>query len=321
MPIIKSTYKPTFLFKNSHFNSAYKTLFFNKTVTYTRKRIETTDNDFIDLDFSLVGSETLVIAFHGLEGSSHSKYIVSAIKHLNKSNIDCVAINFRGCSGEDNNNVYSYNSGKTDDVEVVLNYILNNFNYKNIVLLGYSLGGNVTLKFMGETIVPTEIKGAITFSVPCDLKGSSYELAKWINTLYLKIFMKSLKQKAWLKLQKFPDAEISKLKIKNARTFKDFDNAVTAPVFEFKNAEEYWSKCSSKQFIPNIKKPTLLVNAVDDTFLSESCYPKKEASKNPNFYFESPKYGGHAGFNSTNFGEDLLWSENRIVGFIEDIIL
>ena len=103
--------------------------------------------------------------------------------------MDCVAINFRGCSGEENKKVYSYNSGKTDDVAVVIDYILNHYNYKNIILLGFSMGGNITLKYLGETgKIPSEVKGAIAVSAPCDLEGSSYALAKWYNRFYLNIF-------------------------------------------------------------------------------------------------------------------------------------
>ena len=321
MPIINSTYQPSILFKNNHFNTVYKTLFYKETISYSRKRIFTEDKDFIDLDFSINNSETLVIALHGLEGSSKSKYIVSAINFLNSNNIDCVAVNFRGCSGEDNNHPYSYNSGKTDDVSLIINYILKNYNYKNLVLLGYSMGGNISLKYMGETThFPKEIKGAVAISTPCDLEGSSNSLSGWHNKIYLKRFMKTLKEKALFKLDKFPNCGLDKTAILKAKNFDDFDNLVTAPLFGYKNAQDYWTQCSSKQFLNNITIPTLLVNALDDSFLSESCHPFNEAKNNTNFYFEVSKYGGHVGFNSSVFGEDLYWSENRILEFINLII-
>lgn len=321
MPIIKSTYQPPFLFKNNHLNTVYKTLFYKNNISYNRQRIFTPDNDFLDLDFSIVGSNTLVIAMHGLEGSSKSHYLVSAINYLNSQNIDCVALNFRGCSGEDNNQLYSYNSGKTDDLSVVLNYILEHYSYKNIILLGYSMGGNITLKYMGETNnIPSEVKGAVAISVPCDLEGSSNVLAKWYNTVYIQKFLKSLKKKTFIKLEKFPDNTIDKVAVLNAKTFEDFDNAVTAPLFQFKSAKDYWNKCSSKPFIHTITKPTLLINALDDSFLSESCYPIKEAKNHKYLTFEIPKYGGHVGFNTSYVKKDLLWCEKRISNYIEHII-
>ncbi|AMC10132.1 alpha/beta hydrolase [Lutibacter profundi] len=321
MPIIKSTYQPPFLFKNNHLNTVYKTLFYKNSISYNRQRIFTPDKDFLDLDFSIVGSNTLVIAMHGLEGSSKSHYLVSAIHYLNSQNIDCVALNFRGCSGEDNNQLYSYNSGKTDDLSVVLNYILEHYSYKNIILLGYSMGGNITLKYMGETNnIPSEVKGAVAISVPCDLEGSSNVLAKWYNTVYIQKFLKSLKKKTFIKLEKFPENTIDKVAVLNAKTFEDFDNAVTAPLFQFKSAKDYWNKCSSKPFIHAITKPTLLINAIDDSFLSESCYPIKEAKNHKYLTFEIPKYGGHVGFNTSYVKKDLLWSEKRISNYIEHII-
>lgn len=321
MPVITSSYKPPFLFKNHHFNTVYKTLFTSEVITYSRTRINTDDNDFLDLDFSIKNSDTLVIALHGLEGSSKSKYIISVINYLNLNNIDCVAVNFRGCSGEDNNHPFSYNSGKTDDVSLILNYIFTNYNYKNIVLLGYSMGGNIALKYMGETSkIPVNVKGAVAISVPCDLEGSSTVLSKWQNSIYLNRFMKTLKEKSLLKLDKFPNSGLNRETILQSKTFSDFDDAVTAPLFGYKNAKDYWTKCSSKQFLNGIQHPSLLINALDDSFLSESCYPFKEAKNNKNFIFEVSKYGGHVGFNSSVFGRDLMWSEKRILQFIEHII-
>ncbi|WP_299527184.1 alpha/beta fold hydrolase [uncultured Lutibacter sp.] len=321
MSLIKSTYKPQFLFKNAHFNTVYKTLFYKKKIDYQRKRISTPDTDFLDLDFSAVGSNTLVIAMHGLEGSSQSSYIISAINYLNYNKIDCVALNFRGCSGEDNNHLHSYNSGKTDDLEITINYILENYSYKNILLLGYSMGGNITLKYLGETnSIASEVKGAIAISVPCDLEGSSSALATWQNSIYMNRFLKTLKEKTVLKMVKFPENSIDKESVLRSNSFKDFDNAVTAPLFGYKNAEDYWAKCSSKQFIPTITIPTLLINALDDSFLSESCFPIQEAQNHSYLNLEMPKYGGHVGFNTSIFGKDLFWSEKRILDSIHHFI-
>lgn len=321
MPIITSSYNPPFLFKNNHFNTIYKTLFFKNKVQYSRKRITTPDHDFIDIDFSMVASDTIVIASHGLEGSSNSKYILSLVNQLNNYQIACAAINFRGCSGEDNKHLYSYNSGKTDDLKTAINYILNTYNFKNIILVGYSMGGNITLKYLGETSnIHSTVKGGIAISVPCDLEGLSNVLSKKENILYMQRFLRTLKKKSLAKILKFPKSGLKQEAIKNARNFTDFDNAVTAPLFGFKNAKDYWTQCSSKQYLPQIKLPTLIINALDDTFLSKSCFPYKEAKENYNLTLETPKYGGHVGFNTVVFGKDMHWSENRIRTFIQHII-
>lgn len=321
MPHISSTYTPSLLFKNAHINTIYKTLFYNNNINYERKRIKTPDEDFLDIDFSIVPSKTLVIALHGLEGSSNSTYIISLVNHLNQHQIACAAINFRGCSGENNKQAYSYNSGKTDDITTVLNFILENYTYKNIIIVGYSMGGNIALKYLGETTsIPSEIKCGIAISVPCDLEGSSNALAKWENTLYIKRFLKTLKKKSLEKAQQFPQCNLNVQSILNATNFAEFDNAVTAPLFGFKNAKDYWTQSSSKPLLPSIKHPALIINALDDTFLSKSCFPFEVANKHQSLYLETPKYGGHVGFNTSIPKKDLLWSENRIRSFIQHII-
>ena len=183
------------------------------------------------------------------------------------------------------------------------------------------MGGNITLKYLGENSNLNDlVKGAITISVPCDLEGSSNTLSRWNNFIYMNRFLKTLKEKTLLKLKRFPNSNIAKSEVLNAKSFKDFDNAVTAPLSNFKNAKDYWTKSSCKQFIPSINKPTLIINSLDDSFLSESCYPISEA-KNSNYVtLELPKYGGHVGFNSSYFGKDLLWSEKRILKFVNHII-
>lgn len=321
MPILKSNYNPFFLFKNRHFNTSYKTLFTNQSISYKRERIYTDDNDFLDLDFSLVNSNSLVILCHGLEGSSKSKYIVSACNYLNKQNLDCLAVNFRGCSGIDNNNIYSYHSGKTDDLNTIIKYVLSNYNFKNIVLLGYSMGGNIVLKYLGEQLkLSSSIKCGIAVSVPVDLESSSNELAKKHNRIYLNRFMKTLKLKALNKIEKFPDNSISKQAILSAKTFEDFDNALTAPLFGFKNARDYWTKSSSINYLPHINVPSLILNAKDDSFLAKNCFPVKTAELNKNITLEIPKYGGHVGFNLSIFQKYNFWSEKRIYEFIKHII-
>ena len=321
MSIISSSYIPPLIFKNAHINTVYKTLFYNNKIAYKRVRIHTPDEDFLDLDFSFTNSETLVIASHGLEGSSNSKYIVSLATYLKSVQIDCLAINFRGCSGEDNHQLYSYNSGKTDDLETVIQYVLNNYNYKNIILVGYSMGGNITLKYLGENKeIPKELKGACTISVPTDLEGSSNTLNHWQNTVYMQRFLRTLKKKGIHKYEKFPNSILNKQNILNAKNFTDFDDAFTAPLFGYKNAQDYWTKCSSKQYISSIKTPTLIINALDDTFLSKSCFPINECKNHKLVHLEMPNYGGHVGFNSSPLKKDVLWSENRVYQFINYFI-
>jgi hypothetical protein len=183
------------------------------------------------------------------------------------------------------------------------------------------MGGNITLKYLGErNSLPENLKAAIAISVPCDLEGSSNALATWNNTIYMQRFLKTLKEKALVKMAKFPNNLLNKDAILNATNFEDLDNAFTAPLFGFKNAKDYWTQSSSKPFLTSIKIPTLIINAKDDTFLSDSCYPIKEVTNNPHLFLEIPTYGGHVGFNTSFFEKNNLWSEIRISQFIQHII-
>ncbi len=322
MPLLETDFSPSLAFKNGHFNTIYRALFTKEQQQYTRKRITTWDADFIDLDFSTVDSKTVALLIHGLEGSSESKYILAASKALNKQKIDTVSFNLRGCSGEDNLLLTTYHSGKTEDVSFIINYLLDNYDYENILIIGYSLGGNLTLKYLGEyaTKLSEKIKGGITVSVPVDLASSSRELEFLKNRVYINEFLKTLRIKVLEKALKFPEFNIDKEKLFKAKSFKDFDELYTAPIFGFKNAKDYWAKASSKPYLSKIKKPTLLINAKDDPFLGDECYPIEEAKNSDYFHLEITKYGGHVGFVSSFIQKESNWLEERIIRFIKENI-
>jgi len=322
MPIIKSDFSPTLPFKNGHFNTMYRPLFTKDICSYTRKRITTWDADFIDLDFSFVGSKTLVLLIHGLEGSSKSRYIASTSNHLNKKGLDTVCFNLRSCSGEDNLLLSTYHSGKTEDVAFVIAHLLENYNYDNIVLVGFSLGGNLTLKYLGEyqEKLSPRIKGGIAISVPVDITSAEQEMDKIKNKLYVEIFFKTLKNKILEKAHKFPEYPLNKDKLFKATKFKHLEKLYTVPVFGFESPEDYWKKASSKPYLLKIDRPTLLVNAKDDTFLSSACYPTKAALQSKNFYLEITDYGGHCGFIQSFKTQENTWLEKRISSFISEKI-
>ena len=274
----------------------------------------------MDLDFSTVGSKTIVIALHGLEGSSKSKYIVSIANQLNKNNIDIVAVNFRGCSGEQNRVYSSYHSGRTEDLNAVIQYITDYYSYQKIILLGFSLGGNMALKYLGEHNhnLHKNITCALAISVPCDLASSSEALKHPRNFIYMKRFLRTLKSKTLEKLTNFPNAPLDNKKIENVRNFYDYDTLFTAPANGFLSAEDYWEQSSCKKYLQNINIPTLLVISKDDTFLGESCYPFEIAKNHTYLHLEVTKYGGHVGFNQQLFGKNGFWLEKRIISFIAE---
>lgn len=318
MPIVKSSFTTPLFFRNGHINTVYRQLVMRETNHYNRKRIMTWDHDFIDLDFSTVNSNQLVILIHGLEGSSESNYVLSTSKVLNAAGYDTVSLNLRGCSGEDNLLLSTYHSGKTDDVDFVINHILENYNYENIMIVGYSLGGNLTLKYFGEYNTPTQVSCGVAISVPIDLESSCQEMSKPKNFFYMARFLKSLRSKVIEKSRKYPNFNVNLKALLKARSFEEFDELYTAPVFGFSSAQDYWKKASSKQYLPKIQKPTLLITSKDDPFLTEECYPYKEAMNSKKFYLEVTKYGGHVAFLTDFSTKKTKWLENRILHFLKD---
>ena len=320
MPIITSIYDPPLLFKNGHISTIYAGII--RTVggfVQKRERIDLPDGDFLDLDWSLANTPTkkVVILIHGLEGNAQRAYITGSAKAFNANGFDACAINLRTCSGVPNRLYRSYHSGATEDLEAVVDHILELKNYSELYLKGFSLGGNMVLKYLGENrMVPKEIKAAIAVSVPCSLHSSPKELLKTKNLPYAKRFKKHLVEKLREKQQLFPD-KISDNDIKNVVTLKDFDDVYTSRAHGFKDALDYYEKCSCKQFLPNIQIPSLIVNARNDSFLGPECFPVEEANENPNLYLEMPKYGGHVGF----FGQkNVTYTEKRAIKFLNEIV-
>jgi uncharacterized protein len=318
VPLIpESSYRAPRFFSNPHIQTMYPTLFRKvQGVTYGRKRIETRDGDFVDLDYAATGSSRAVVLLHGLEGDSGRSYMLGMVRAVQRSGWDAIAVNFRGCSGEPNRTPRLYHSGETQDLDEVLSFVAQQDHYAEIALIGFSLGGNVILKYLGEqgSSIRPHITKAVVFSVPCDLASSSIRLAEITNRLYLHRFMKMLRNKIRIKKQLMPD-KIDDSGLDQVKTFKDFDERYTAPIHGFENAQDYWKKSSSRQFLPRIAIPALLVTAADDPFLGPSCYPYEEADASSCFFLETPRFGGHVGFVAFN-PEREFWSEKRAVAFI-----
>lgn len=318
MPVIKnSTYKAPIFLGNNHIQTILPTLFRRVYgVAYTRERIDTPDNDFIDIDISSIGSDRGVILSHGLEGDSGRHYMKGMIRAFNRRGWDGIAFNFRGCSGEPNRSAATYHSGKTEDLHAVIEYLIKTRGYKAITLAGFSLGANLTLKYAGERgkDIPPQIKSAIGISAPCDLVSSSVELHKKKNLLYSKRFLVSLIDKMKEKEELFP-AGISR-NYSSIRTLKDFDNAFTAPLNGFRDAMDYWERCSSRKYIAGTAIPTLILNAKDDPILGPGCFPYEEAGANENLFLEVPDKGGHMGFITFSKNGEF-WHETRTAEFAE----
>ncbi|MBT8222974.1 MAG: alpha/beta fold hydrolase [Eudoraea sp.] len=320
MPVLQSRYNPPLLFRNGHVATVYAGLFRKVPgLEQKRERLELADGDFMDLDWSYAEAPTnkVVILLHGLEGHGQRPYITGSAKVFNTAGIDACAVNFRGCSGQTNRLYRSYHSGATEDLEAVIHHILETKSYTEILIKGISLGGNMTLKYLGEgRDIPKEVKAAIAISVPCQLHDSLIQLLKPKNWAYAKRFRKHLVAKLRAKQKYFPEL-ITEEQLGKIKNLKDFDDLYTSKAHGFKDALDYYQQCSSLQFLNHINTPALIINALDDSFLGEACYPFKEAGANPNLHLRIPKYGGHVGF----FGEDnISFSEKMSLKFINEIL-
>ncbi len=318
MPIVSSKYEPSLLFRSAHISTIYSAkLRPSPNLIQERERVQLPDGDFLDIDWSFPEnpSQKVAILLHGLEGNAQRTYIKGQAKVLYEWGWNVAAVNFRGCSGEPNLSYQSYNAGKTDDLEAVINLILEKNKFTEIALVGFSLGGNLLLKYLGELkSVPIEIKKAVSISTPLSLKGSLESLSQFENWVYRNSFLTNLRKKYKTKMKDFPE-KMTISDYKKITSLLEFDNVYTAPAHGFKDAFDYYEKNSSLQFLPNIKIPIYILNAENDSFLSSECYPIDLALKMKNLHLEIPRYGGHVGFHKTN---KLYYSEAQTLKFLNE---
>ncbi len=314
-------YQAPWLFRNGHLSTIYAGLFRKPGPDpyLTSHRLPTPDGDFLDMDQAFQGSNQLVILLHGLEGNSRRPYMMRMASVLSSEGYDVLALNFRGCSEEPNNLLRSYHTGETGDLRFLIQWVEDQFDYQNIALVGFSLGGNVLLKYLGEegSQLSERVSGGVAFSAPVHLSTSSRQLDQGLNRLYVSRFLQTLIPKALAKLERF-DHDLDKKLISASRSFTEFDEAFTAPVNGFLSAEDYWHQASSLPWLNAVIRPVLLINAQDDPFLSPECYPIELARQHPYLTLEAPKNGGHVAFPSL-WPSEKYWPENRTAHFLHHL--
>ena len=315
--ITESTYQPPFGLSNGHLQTIYAHFRRVNGVQYRRERIVTADEDFLDLDWSEAGAGRIAILSHGLEGSTQRHYVLGMTKALNRHGWNVLAWNYRGCSGESNKRLRWYHSGETGDLDAIIRHAALR-QPSEIALVGFSLGGNITLKYLGERGKDRHplVSKAVAFSVPCDLESSAIKLADRSNILYMRRFLKSLRAKIRAKMELYPD-DINDANFDSIRTFIEFDDRYTAPIHGFRDAYDYFEKSSSRPLLRSIRVPTLLVNAKNDPFLALPSFPYADARNSSFFFFEAPSSGGHMGFVTFGNGGEF-WSESRAAAFLEN---
>lgn len=320
MPVLKeSSYpNPSRYLWNGHAETIYPGVFRKiPDVNYRRERIMTPDDDFLDIDWIDQSSQKLLILTHGLEGSTDRHYIKAPAKLFSENGWDVLAWNCRSCSGEMNKQLRLYNHGDTDDISTVVSHALRTKNYEKIAMVGFSMGGAITLNYLGNRAaeVPAVIKHAVAFSTPCDLGDSINALVSRENWFYRTRFYRSLKKKIVAKARLHPD-KIDLNLFKKVKEWRDFDTFFSAPLNGYKDVDDFYYQASSVNSIPKIKVKTLIVNALNDSLLTPACYPKKLCEQHPNVYLETPARGGHVGFTIPK--SLYAWSEKRALEFVSE---
>ncbi len=318
MPVIKSEFSAPAFLANGHVQTIMGAfLRRGRRVRFQRERLELEDGDFLDLGWLRQGRDRLAILSHGLEGSAEQGYIRGMAAALASAGWDTLAWNFRGCGENPNRLVRLYHSGATEDLRPVIERAA--ASYSRIALVGFSLGGNLTLKYMGEAPPHHAIKAAVAISAPVDLATAARRLdRRFSNRIYLRRFIKSLVGKVEEKARRFPD-QIDARGSWALRTFQEFDDRYTSRLHGFRDAADYWRQASARPHLPRIAQPTLLLNARNDPFLPPKCFPFPEAERNPCLFLEAPESGGHLGF--LDFGSGLRpWFEARVIQFLAQTV-
>lgn len=304
-------YRAPLWLPDGHTQSIYPALFRKIPLTHSHsERMELPDGDFLDVDWHMrseaLHEKPLLIVSHGLEGSSRRHYVTGLIRAMPE--VNALAWNYRSCSGDPNRNLRFYHSGATEDLDFVIQQAVAR-GVKDIYLAGFSLGGNLSLKWLGENGKKASqfVRKAVAFSVPLHLSSSSQQLTRRENRLYTHRFLQTLLEKVTEKSARYP-MDITPSMLTSIRSLYDFDNVITGPLHGFKDAEDYYERNSSLYFLANIQVPTLIVNAKNDPFLSQECLP--EQIDLDFVQIELPDSGGHCGFYPRNY-RGQTWAEQR----------
>jgi hypothetical protein len=323
---IKQTFKPAWWLSNSHLQTIYPALL-RKTPDppdYRRERLTTPDHDFIDIDYCGTGNQPLVILAHGLTGSSQSDYIKGLQSALLKQGFRSAALNFRGCSGQSNNRARSYHSGETEDIHFLYQTLRQREPETPLGAVGFSLGGNVLLKWLGEQGDQLNLFAAVAVSVPLLLGPCATKLDNGFAKCYRDRLLKELKIYMHNKLQHLENIDQSQEahKIKKLgdlsaiNSFWQYDDRVVAKLHGFNDVHDYYRRSSSRQYLKSISVPTLVIQAVDDPFMTKEVLPELNEIS-PHVHLELTQQGGHVGFISGLIPfKPEYWLEQRIPEFL-----
>jgi predicted alpha/beta-fold hydrolase len=317
----KPSFKPAWWLPGGHLQTIWPTLCRRqiKNFNLRRERFELPDGDFVDLDWAGDGNGPIVLILHGLEGSVNSPYAKGMLLSLKQYGWRGVFMHFRGCSEEFNRYPRSYHSGETADVAAVIDAIHAREPNVFLAAIGFSLGGNVLLKWLGESGEKNPLKAAVGISVPFELHKTANRVQIGLSRLYERHFMRSLCKKIHDKFSILtPPIELPSLN--ELKSLREFDDKITAPLHGFESAEDYYQKSSSRQFLHKIKIPTLLLQAKDDPLMTDDLLPE-ENELSPQVILELTDQGGHVGFVAGDVPwRAQYWLEQRVPEFLAQFL-
>ncbi|MEO8294604.1 MAG: hydrolase [Gemmatimonadota bacterium] len=298
-------------------------------VAFRKERLDTPDGDFLDLEYATVEAHPLgenaplVLMLHGLEGSAHSGYAVQLARALAAKGIRSVGLNFRSCGGEMNRVARYYHSGETADLAQVLAHLSRQIHPSHFGALGFSLGGNVLLKYLGEqgSRANQVFRACVAVSVPYDLAACADHMSHGPARIYAKFFLRSLLKKVRTKETLLRDS-CDLDRIRRARTVREFDDALTAPLHGFKDAEDYYGQSSAARFIPAITASTLLIHSLDDPIALGSTIPSPAIAANRSITTAFTGTGGHVGFvGGSGPWAPYFWAEHRAAEYFSEAFI
>ena len=317
-------FRPTWWLTNRHAQTIWRRVAGRTpSLTYRRERLDTPDGDFVDLDWldrpPASPSAPLLIVLHGLEGSSRAKYVLGLLSAAAARRWRGVAVNFRSCSGELNRLPRFYHSGETQDLEWIVSGLIARSPHRPLALVGFSLGGNVLLKWLGERgeKAPAQLQAAVAVSVPYDLGVAAHQVDRGFGRVYGQVFLRTLKVKALEKAARFPGLVDPQL-VRGLASFAEFDEHVTAPIHGFAGAQDYWTQSSCLPWIEKIRKPTLLISSADDPFLPSRYLPRESVARSAWLEADFTEGGGHVGFVKGPWPWSAsYWVDQRVVEYLD----
>jgi len=323
-----TTFSPPWWLSNPHAQTVWPRLARSRRqVAFRRESLTTPDGDELILDHVEGNPSPHFILLHGLEGSSHSTSIQGPLSVIARRGFSATAINWRSCARDPQNVLRSipnrrprfYHSGETTDFDFVAHTFAKRHPDFPLVAFGVSLGGNALLKWLGEHPSQSILIAAATLSVPYDLGAGAKYLEHGAGPLYVGSFLRTLKKKVARVIEEFPETRsfLDVDRVMRAKTFREFDDVATAPLHGFRDADDYYTRSSSLQFLGRIATPTLCVNAEDDPFLPPAVLPRVREAASPSVELRVTQRGGHAGFvtGSTPWS-CRYWADELIVDWL-----